>query len=360
MAAAAVFGLWKSAGARVQAPSRVVYVQEEGDWVIRRIGAYLGEGVRSRDIPFAVADTPRFRYNSLVHFGSVHAFVHGGAGKTHASNRVMITMYHGDMGISTEFDETLRIVLEKRDRIARTVVSTTLMRKRLIGWGMDPARIALIPIGVELSAFAPMSADERSAARSGLGIPEDALCVGSFQKDGNGWGEGLEPKLIKGPDLFVEAVIRLARRRKVHCLLTGPARGYVKARLGQAGIPFTHRMLPDYADVARMYGCLDIYLVTSREEGGPMSIMESMASGVPLVTTFVGMAPDVIRDRENGMISKALDADSIASAAEELLSNRALRERCIAAARQDVKRLDWPEIAASYANLYRELLDSAA
>jgi glycosyltransferase involved in cell wall biosynthesis len=354
-AAAASYCLWKTAGGRTETPQRVVYVQEEGEWVIQRVGRYLAAGMPAAGVPFAVADSPRFQRNALIHFGSVHAFARG-VNRTDPSNRIVATVYHGDMGISKEFDETLGRLIAARDRVRHLVASTSIMRERLIRWGFAPEAVSLIPIGVELDAFKPMASPARAALRIELGIPEDAICIGSFQKDGKGWGEGLEPKLIKGPDLFVEAAARLARDRKVHCLLTGPARGYVKKGLEAAGVPYTHRLLGDYSEVARLYGCLDLYLVTSREEGGPMSIMESMASGVPLVTTRVGMAPDVVRNGENGMLAPVGDVDAIVAAARELLDSAALRGRCLAQAREDVKRLDWAHVAVAHAALYRKLM----
>ena len=55
-------------------------------------------------------------------------------------------------------------------------------------------------------------ARRRAAARRALGLPESAFVVGSFQKDGVGWGDGLEPKLIKGPDVLLEVAERCHER----------------------------------------------------------------------------------------------------------------------------------------------------
>ena len=68
-----------------------------------------------------------------------------------------------------------------------------------------------------------------------------AFVVGSFQKDGVGWEEGLEPKLIKGPDVLLAAVERLRQRvPELWLLLTAPARGYVKEGLERIGVPYRH------------------------------------------------------------------------------------------------------------------------
>ena len=86
---------------------------------------------------------------------------------------------------------------------------------------------------------------ERAEARASSGCPESAFVVGSFQKDGVGWGEGLEPKLIKGPDVLLAAVERLRERvPELVVLLTGPARGYVNAGLERLGVAYRHVLLP--------------------------------------------------------------------------------------------------------------------
>ena len=84
-----------------------------------------------------------------------------------------------------------------------------------------------------------------AAARGGAKLRSifrwTAFVVGSFQKDGVGWGEGLEPKLIKGPDVLVAALEQVhAEAPGLVVLLTGPARGYVRQELDRLGIPYRH------------------------------------------------------------------------------------------------------------------------
>ena len=133
--------------------------------------------------------------------------------------------------------------------------------------------------------------------RRELGLPESAFVVGSFQKDGVGWGDGLEPKLIKGPDVLLDVAERLARevpelRRPAHRACARVRRRRARA----ARRPVQHALLPDLDAVARAYRAIDLCLVTSRDEGGPKAVLESMATGVPLVTTRVGQAADLVRD----------------------------------------------------------------
>src|SRR5262249_25572139 len=157
--------------------------------------------------------------------------------------------------------------------------------------GVEPGLVHVIPIGIDIENFPLVTPERRSAARARFGLPRDAFVVGSFQKDGVGWGEGFGPKLIKGPEVLAAALQRIpAAGPELQVLLAGPARGYVRRELERVGIPFDHELVRTRADLAAAYHALDLYVVAARQEGGPKSVLESMAAGVPLVTTRVGQA----------------------------------------------------------------------
>ena len=86
----------------------------------------------------------------------------------------------------------------------------------------------------------------RDAARDELGLPRDAFVVGSFQKDGVGMGDGLEPKTIKGPDVLVAALDVRARGSSASSSCSSPGRrAATSARSStRRGVPHVHRLLP--------------------------------------------------------------------------------------------------------------------
>lgn len=212
-----------------------------------------------------------------------------------------------------EFDDCFRVLRAHHRELAAVQVSHSEIETLVLESGIEPEKVARIPIGVDSDLFSPRTTASRAAARSRLGLPADAFVVGSFQKDGVGFGDGLEPKMIKGPDVLLATLERLAQRvLELHVLLTGPARGFVRAGLERLGIPYTHRVLEQYEDVAGMYPALDAYVVASRQEGGPKGVFEAMASGVPVVTTRVGQAMDLIRHGENGWVADVEDAEALA------------------------------------------------
>ena len=199
--------------------------------------------------------------------------------------------------------------------------------------------------------------DKRNKIRKQLGLEDNDLAIGSFQKDGIGWSEGEYPKLIKGPDIFVKTVELIAKDLPIKVILTGPARGYIKKELYKRNIRFKHIFLDKYEDIVTYYHALDLYIVSSREEGGPKPMIESMACGVPLVTTNVGMANDFIRDNINGGIINSFDPNELAKKSIEILNLK--KEKLIQQARKDVLKADWDIVAKlHWENVYKPALDS--
>ncbi len=246
-------------------------------------------------------------------------------------NRVALAYYHGRPGTGVrEFDQLASALKRQADRIRQVQVTHARMRNVALECGFRESQVFLIPIGVWVEWFPVQTAEARERIRGQMGIPRTAVVVGNFQKDGVGWGEGLEPKLIKGPDTLL-AALRLIRARvpSLFVLLSGPARGYVMSGLVRDGIPFKHLRLKSPRDVAALYQALDLYIVSSREEGGPKAVLEAMASGVPLISTRVGQAEDLVVDGENGRLCAVGDAAGLADAAIGLLDDSDLRRRVV-------------------------------
>lgn len=325
------------------------YVVEEEDWVIRHVGeAILGQlrKFQSR-IPCAIATTNRGLHNQVIHFGSIWCFV-SKVQRTHRSNRLVVTFFHGHEEMGPEMQKALRIFQQNIPRLDAVVTSNCMMMSRLKAWGVPEKKLHLIPLGADLQLFRPPSSEQRMQNRQRLEIPDDAICIGSFQKDGVGWEDGLEPKLIKGPDIFIEVVRHLSGNYPIFVLLTGPARGYVKRGLEEAGISYCHDYVEDYHNMPSYYHCLDLYLITSREEGGPKALPECMATGVPIISTSVGMAPDMIEQGLNGFIVDVEDIEGLVKTASQVIENTDLRERVANKALHTVQSYSWQVLAQAY------------
>lgn len=231
-------------------------------------------------------------------------------------NRLAVAYYHGLPGTPgyPEFDEAYRVLSRHHSSIARVRVANREIQQLVLEAGVEADKVFLIPIGLEAGLFRRPSEDERRLARAELGIPQDAFVVGSLQKDGVGMAEGNEPKLIKGPDVLCAALEAFQRDAPdLFVVLTGPARGYVKTRLERAGIPYRHVFFDDYERLGATFFALDACVISSRQEGGPKALLESMAAGVPVVSTRTGQAADMIRAGENGWLVDTEDAEGLAA-----------------------------------------------
>jgi len=231
-------------------------------------------------------------------------------------NRLGFAYFHGRPGTAgfPEFDACFETLKRRHQEIDRVQVTNVPMQDVVLDTGIAAEKLHRIPIGIDVAAFVPATPEARIAARRSFGLPEAAFVVGSFQKDGVGWGEGLDPKLIKGPDVLLATAEQLRDRvPELWFLLTGPSRGFVSAGLERLGIPYRHRLLPSTESVVEAYHAIDLCIVASREEGGPKAVLESMATGVPLVTTRVGQAVDLVRHGVDGYMVDVEDVDGLAN-----------------------------------------------
>jgi len=102
----------------------------------------------------------------------------------------------------------------------------------------------------------------------------------------------------------------------------------------------------------------DLYVLPSYNEGLPMSVLEAMSFGLPVVTTPVGGTGSVVTDGDDGYLVAPGDIHALADRLQLLIENRALRCRMGRAARQTIEqRFSGKVVCAQWAGLYRELLD---
>ena len=321
------------------------YVVENADWSIRWDGKYITENLNQQKLlrSKVIVDDIGIR-NKIIHYGSENTLIgKSGIKRLDATNKAVVTWFHVSPG-----DERTKYVPALNKIAAKVHTSCQITKRELISWGLKEDKIAVIPLGVDLGLFRPPTGNEKVALRKKFNIPDGKIVIGSFQKDGNGWGEGLEPKMIKGPDVFCDVVAGLNKKFDIHVLLTGPARGYVKRRLTEQGISFTHQYLDRYEKIAEYYRALDLYIVASRAEGGPKSILESMASGIPVVSSEVGMAPDAIRDGWNGLLAPVDSTVDLLGKSSHIIEEGELRSKIVENALVEVKKYDWSVIARAY------------
>jgi glycosyltransferase involved in cell wall biosynthesis len=235
------------------------------------------------------------------------------------NNKVFFDYFHGNPGLSNEFKELFYYILNNQNKYFKIRVTNSRMLNIFLNNNLK--NVEKIPLGVDTNVF-KNNIINKNLIRSILGIPKDAILVGSFQKDGVGWSEGNIMKSIKGPDIFLNTLEIIKKKfKEIYVLLLGPSRGYVIKGLEKLNIPFKNFYEDKIEDVVKYYCALDLYLITSREEGGPKSLLEAMACNIPVITTPVGQAIDLIEDNVNGIKVKDFEAEEIASRIINLLND---------------------------------------
>jgi glycosyltransferase involved in cell wall biosynthesis len=208
----------------------------------------------------------------------------------------------------------------------------------------------VVPLGFDLAPFASIDDVARGRARLDLDLTADAEVVCTVGR----------LTAIKQHRLFLETIAAVAKtRQRVVALIAGDGelRPELEHYAGELGIADRVRFLGWRRDLATIYAATDVFLLTSRNEGTPVALIEAMAAAVPGVSTDVGGVRDVMGDTDTGRTAPFGDAGRLAQSIVELLSEPARRAEMGARARARVlAQYDINRLVADIARLYRELL----
>ncbi|MDA9197831.1 glycosyltransferase family 4 protein [Acidimicrobiia bacterium] len=153
-------------------------------------------------------------------------------------------------------------------------------------------KIVYIPFWVNGNIW--FDIEDKETLRDKYSIPKKTFVVGSFQRDTEG-SDLISPKLIKGPDRFIKIVDQMnSEIDNLTVLLTGKRRQYVIAELEKLKINYVYLEMVDFKTLNELYNSLDLYIVTSRIEGGPQAIVECGITRTPIISTDVGIASEIL------------------------------------------------------------------
>ena len=153
-------------------------------------------------------------------------------------------------------------------------------------------KIFFCPFWVNQEVF--FEKKDKDSLRKKYDIPIKSFVVGSFQRDTEG-SDLISPKLIKGPDRFAKIVKTLNEdKSNLTVLLTGKRRQYIISRLEEMNIRYVYLEMVDFNVLNDLYNTLDLYIVSSRIEGGPQAIVECGITKTPIISTNVGIASEIL------------------------------------------------------------------
>jgi glycosyltransferase involved in cell wall biosynthesis len=213
-------------------------------------------------------------------------------------------------------------------------------------YGVD--EFPLIPNGIPVETFRSPSIDrERWRNKEGF-MPTKILfvCVA--------W---LRPQ--KNPVLLLESFRRgPASDPRAHLLLvgTGPLRLELERQIGATGLQDRVHLLGRRRDVPEILNAADVFVLSSDYEGNPLSVMEAMAAGKPMLCTAVGGVPELVEDG-CGLLVPPQDAQALSKAMSYMLENpNARKSMGEKSARRAVERFDLRTMTEAYEDLYRWLI----
>ena len=195
------------------------------------------------------------------------------------------------------------------------------------------------------------------AIHNGIEIPP---AVVEQRKKGNitvGSSGRLYP--VKDYPLMINIARKLKESSNTHFALAGdgPERLKLEQLVAQKGITSRFVFFGHLNNMGSFYRELDVYLSTSIHEGIPMTILEAMSYGLPIVAPKVGGIPEVVQDGVEGFLIDSRDPSAFVKKLELLAKDRELRKRMSAAARKRaVENFSVERMTQHYLKIYQELL----
>jgi glycosyltransferase involved in cell wall biosynthesis len=310
-----------------------------------------------------VAAVMRRERPALVH---THAAMGGTIGRAAAllarpgrRRPVIVHTFHGHSLTGYFSSRRARVFLAiERWLAARTdclVAVSEEVRDELVAMGVAPReRFEVVRLGFDLSPFAvgePYRSARGTALRRSLGIPSGARVVTLIAR--------LVP--IKRVDRFLRVCAELASDESVHFLVVGDGELADELRASPAAIGLGSRltwagMRRDIPDVCF---ASDVVVLTSDNEGTPVSLIEAQAAGVPVVSTAVGGVASVVADGETGFVVEVRDEPALgremAGAVRRILSDGRLAAGMRAAGPARAAGFSLDELVGALDGLYRRL-----
>ncbi len=279
----------------------------------------------------------------IVHTRNVEAFYYGVIAAKLAGVPCVVHSEHG----RTFDDSRARFWVQRalsRLSDATFCVSSQLKADLVRHVGIPGTQIRVLPNGVDTRSF---SGAAREQAREALGVGAEEILIGSVGR--------LVP--VKNYGLLLEAVSALPLDRLRLVLVgDGPERGALESLARARGLASRTLFTGHRNEVAELLAALDLFVLPSLSEGMSNTLLEAMASGVPVVASDVGGNTEIIQNGVSGLLFPCGDAQILSAQLGEMLDQPARRLQFAAAAQARVRSdFSLEAMASRYEALYDSL-----
>ncbi|MEW6059686.1 MAG: glycosyltransferase [Actinomycetota bacterium] len=295
----------------------------------------------------------RLRKPAVVHTHLAKAGALGRIAAWRARVPAVVHTYHGHVlegYFSAPVSQAILLAERRLARISDALIAVSrVVRDDLLGLGVGrPEQWRVIPLGLDLEPLLRTRPDA-SLARRALGLPEAGPVVGIVGR----------LTAVKEHQLFLEAAARVLRERPdVTFAVAGD--GELRHELESVAenlLGDRCRFLGWVMDLPTLYAAMDVIVLTSRNEGTPVALIEAAAAARPVVATRVGGVADVVLDGRTGLLVRGGDVQSIAASLVRLLGSPGEAAALGIAGREWVAgRFSIDRLADDLACLYRDLL----
>lgn len=268
--------------------------------------------------------------------GVAAAFIAAKLGKP-----LLITARGSDITLFKNFPHQRKLILHAADRASANIGVCRDLMAQLEELGGDPGKTHVIRNGVDLERFQPL---DRLQCRSKLGLPGEGLVLVSV-------GNLVE---LKGHDLVIRMLEAFPDARLV-IVGDGPERKTLQELAMQLNVAdrVTFAGARPQTELSTYFSAADALVLASSREGLANVLLESMASGTPVVATAVNGTPEVVAERCAGRLAHERKVASLVKALQELLADYPTREET----RRYAEGFGWEETTRAQVHLFRQMID---
>lgn len=321
--------------------------------LVRRVSPRLDMAALWSVRKLLAAERPSILHTHMAKAGAVARV----AAFTSPRHPVVIHTFHGHLLDGYFSRPATRAVVDVERFLARhsdmLLAVSPEVRDALLARDIGTAeRFRVVPVGLDLSRFAAVGPDSSagSAFRRDRRIPLEVPLL------------GIVGRLVPVKDV-ASAIALLNRIEECHLAVVGDGemRRALESDARHSGLADRVHFTGWADDVAAALAAVDVVVLTSRNEGTPVALIEAAAAGRPVVAADVGGVRHVVVDGTTGFLVRAGEIEEMATRVRQLLYSRNLRARMGSAGRQDaLRRFDKARLVEEMGALYRELLTQRA
>ena len=252
---------------------------------------------------------------------------------------IVVTAHAGDVYRDLRYAKHVRIAQQVAKQASRVIAVAEYFREPLAHVGTAPEKLCVIPNGVDMDVFTPA---DRNAARRELQLPAEAplyLYIGNLE-EAKGVGDVVDAFFAYAPPAAMLVVAG-----------TGPLWGRFARRVAESSGRMILRGWQPHDMVARYLVAADCFILASYAEGNPVTVLESLCCGRPVIGSSIPAIAPLIEEGKSGLLVPPGDTAALGQAMRIL---PVMQWDAAAIARQAAGRYGWPAVAARISEVYAQ------